>query len=80
MSDVPDFWGTPGDEIAAVNPDDLRNVWKMTREILAHNPGQSVALAANIYMKARAAPVRMRRPCGIGHRCWDCCKCCLNPR
>src|SRR2546422_6146285 len=25
MSDVPELWSAPGDEVAAVNPDDLRN-------------------------------------------------------
>jgi len=52
MSDMPDFWGTPGDEIAAVSPDDLRNVGKMSREILANNPGQGVAVDGRVYESA----------------------------
>jgi hypothetical protein len=52
MSDLQEFWNGSGDIVAAVNPDDLRNVWKMTREILAHNQGQGVALAANMFESA----------------------------
>jgi hypothetical protein len=46
---VPDVWGESGDAVAEVDPDDLRSVWKMTREVQAYNQGQSVALSAAMY-------------------------------
>ena len=49
MRGVPDIWSGSGDEVSAVNPDDLRNVWKMTCTILANNQGQGVALDARMF-------------------------------
>jgi len=46
---APKVWSGSGDAVAEVDPDDLRNVWKMTREVQAHNQGQSVALSAAMY-------------------------------
>ena len=51
MSDVPDLWSVMGDEIAAVNRDDLRKVWKMMRDVQAHGPGQGVAIDNEMYAK-----------------------------
>ena len=33
-----DFWGARGNDVAAVNPDDLRNVWTMMRDLQARTP------------------------------------------
>jgi len=49
MSDVPDLWSAPGDEVAAVNPDDLRNVWAMMRGVQARAGGQQCAIDGRMY-------------------------------
>ncbi len=46
---VPGIWSGSGHEVAAVNPDDLRNVWKMTREVQARSAGQGVVLDGRMY-------------------------------
>lgn len=51
MSDAPDLWSVMGDEVAAVNPDDLRKVWKMMRDVQAHGPGQGVSIDSRMYTK-----------------------------
>jgi hypothetical protein len=44
------FWSSPGDEVAAVNPDDLRNVLRLFREVQAHTPaGQCGSIDARMY-------------------------------
>ena len=50
MSDVPDLWNVMGDEIAAVNPDDLRKVWKMMCDVQARTPGQGVSIDKGMYL------------------------------
>lgn len=51
MSDVPDLWSVTGDEVAAVNPDDLRKVCKMINDVQAYNPGQGVILNNEMYAR-----------------------------
>ncbi len=46
---VPDLWNASGDEVPAVNPDDIRKVWKMMRDVQARNAGQSSAVGSTIY-------------------------------
>jgi len=41
---VADLQNALGDEVPAVNPDDLRNVWKMTRDIQARNGATASSL------------------------------------
>ena len=48
-----DFWGARGNAVAAVSPDDLRNVWKMMRDLQAHTPaGQSGSFSSELYENA----------------------------
>jgi hypothetical protein len=36
---APDLWSASGDDVAAANPDDLRKVWRLIRDLQARNPG-----------------------------------------
>jgi hypothetical protein len=48
-----DFWGARGNDVAAVNPDDLRNVWTMMRDLEAGTPaGQTGSLSGGLYESA----------------------------
>src|SRR5260370_32230837 len=42
----PDLWAgsQEGDSVAAVNPADLRNVWRLFRDAQARNPGQCTSV------------------------------------
>ena len=45
-----DFFGARGNEVAAVNPDDLRNVWTMMRDFEACTPvGQTGSFSSGHY-------------------------------
>jgi len=49
-TEMSDFWSAPGHEVAAVNPDDLRNVWRLFRDVQAHTPaGQSGSIDGGMY-------------------------------
>jgi hypothetical protein len=49
-TEVSNFWSTPGDEVAAVNPDDLRKVWRLFRDVQAHTPaGQCGSIDGRMY-------------------------------
>jgi hypothetical protein len=37
-TEMSDFWTAPGDEVPGVNPDDLRNVLRLFRDVQAHTP------------------------------------------
>jgi len=47
----PDLWAgsQEGDSVAAVNPADLRNVWRLFREAQARNPGQCTSVDNGVY-------------------------------
>jgi hypothetical protein len=48
-----DFFGARGNTVAAVNPDDLRNVWTMMRAVEARaTPGQSGSVSSGLYESA----------------------------
>src|SRR5258708_9787366 len=48
-----DFFGARGNDVAAVNPDDLRNVWTMMRDLEAHTlAGQSGSISSGLYESA----------------------------
>lgn len=40
----PQFGGKPGDPVPEVNPDDLKALWRLHREVEAQHPGQQVAI------------------------------------
>jgi hypothetical protein len=45
-----DFFGARGSDVTAVNPDDLRNVWKMMRDLHARDlEGQSGSISGGLY-------------------------------
>ncbi len=45
-----DFFGARGTDVAAVNPNDLRNVWTMMRDLQAHaQAGQSGSISSGLY-------------------------------
>ncbi len=45
-----DFFGARGNDVAVVNPDDLRNVWTMMRDLEARTPaGQTGSLNSGLY-------------------------------
>ena len=45
-----DFFGARGNDVAAVSPDDLRNVWTMMRDFEARTPvGQTGRLSSGLY-------------------------------
>ncbi len=48
-----DFFGARGTDVAAVNPNDLRNVWTMMRDLQAHaQAGQSGSISSGLYESA----------------------------
>ena len=57
---LPDFFGSRGNDVAAVNPDDLRKVWAMMRDLQARAlAGQSESTSSGLYQS-----VQPRRKCG----------------
>src|SRR5260370_72732 len=45
-----DFFGARGNDVAAVNPDDLRNVWTMMRDLQARDlEGQIGSISSGLY-------------------------------
>ena len=48
-----DFFGARGNDVTAVNSDDLRNVWKMMRDLQARAPAcQSGSFSSGLYENA----------------------------
>ena len=48
-----DFFGARGTDVAAVNPNDLRNVWTMMRDLQARaQAGQSGSISSGLYERA----------------------------
>ena len=48
-----DFFGARGTDVAAVNPNDLRNVWTMMRDLPARaQAGQSGCISSGLYESA----------------------------
>ena len=48
-----DFFGSRGNDVAAVNPNDLRNVWTMMRDLQARaQAGQSESISSGLYESA----------------------------
>src|SRR5712671_2041480 len=47
----PDLWAGSGegDSVAAVDPADLRNVWKLIQDTQARNPGECMSIGNNMY-------------------------------
>jgi len=50
---LPDFFGSRASDVAAVNPDDLRKVWTMMRDLQARAlAGQSESTSSGLYQSA----------------------------
>jgi len=48
-----DFWAARGNDVAAVNPDDLRNVWTTMRDLQARtSAGQTGSPSSGLYESA----------------------------
>src|SRR5258706_13379494 len=48
-----DFFGARGNDVAAVNPNDLRNLWTMMRDLQASaQAGQSGTISGGLYERA----------------------------
>jgi hypothetical protein len=45
---VPRFGENPGEPVLEVDPEDLRSVWRETRDLQARHPGQNVAIDAEV--------------------------------
>jgi hypothetical protein len=50
MSDVSHFWGGSGDEVAAVNPDDLRAICALMRDLQPTTAGQRGGVMVDVSM------------------------------
>ena len=51
----PRFGGNPGEPIPQVDPDDLKALWRLQRDVEARHPGQQVAIGnASAYCKPGA--------------------------
>jgi hypothetical protein len=49
------FWGDPSSDdssVPPVEPADLRSVWTMQSQVQASNPGQQIAIPADVYKRA----------------------------
>lgn len=51
----PRFGGEPGEPVPAVDPEDVKTVWKIGRDAQANHPGQKVAVGVDL-MKHRCKP------------------------
>jgi hypothetical protein len=49
---VPAFGGEPGEPVPEVDPDDLKTIWEMGRDLQARYPGQQVATGIGIFEHA----------------------------
>lgn len=45
----PMFGGKPGEPVPEVDPEDLKIVWKINRDLQARHPGQQVATGRGVY-------------------------------
>ena len=48
MAARPHFGGTPGTPVAAVDPEDLKAIWQLHREIAIQRPGQSIGIGQTV--------------------------------
>lgn len=48
----PMFGGKPGEPVPEVDPEDLKTVWKINRDIQARHPGQQVATGRGVFEHA----------------------------
>lgn len=48
----PTFGGKPGEPVPEVDPDDLKTVWRLNRDLQARHPGQQVATGSRVYEHA----------------------------
>jgi hypothetical protein len=47
----PDLWESQEGAVPAVSPDDLRSVWKLTRDAQARNPGECTSIGNTVYQR-----------------------------
>ena len=47
----PDLWESQEGDVPAVNPGDLRNVWKLFGDVEARTPGQCAAIGNSVYQR-----------------------------
>ena len=45
----PTFGGQPGEPVPEVDPEDMKTIWNIGREVQARNPGQQVAIGVDVY-------------------------------
>jgi hypothetical protein len=48
----PRFGGKPGEPVPAVDPEDVKTVWQIGRDVQANHPGQNVAVGADLMKHA----------------------------
>lgn len=55
MENPPSFGGNPGEPVQEVDPEDLKTIWQMARDLQARHAGQKVAIGFEV-MKATCKP------------------------
>jgi hypothetical protein len=51
MAESSHFGGTPGTPVPAVDPEDLKAIWRLHREITNQRPGQSVGIDRDVIVE-----------------------------
>jgi hypothetical protein len=51
-TEPPPFGGEPGEPVPAVDPDDVKTVWQIGRDVQASHPGQQVAVGVDVMKHA----------------------------
>ena len=52
LNPPPMFGGKPGEPVPEVDPEDLKTVWKINRDVQARHPGQQVAIGRAVFEHA----------------------------
>lgn len=48
LREPPEFGGAPGEPVPEVDPEDLKGLWQLQREVEAQHPGQQVAIGSEV--------------------------------
>jgi|SRR3954471_21656944 hypothetical protein len=65
LENPPSFGGNPGEAVPEVDPEDLKTIWQMARDVQARHTGQNVAIGFEA-MKAVCKPGA--NPQAVGYR------------